>query len=64
MVEADEPPRSDAADLAAELRADRPAGTGDEHDLARQVGADAIELHPHRLAAEHVLDLDVADLLT
>ena len=28
----------------------------------REVGADALELHAHRLAAEHVLDLHLAHL--
>ena len=54
--------RADARDLAAELRADRSAGAGHEHDLAGEVGADALEIHPHRLAAEHVLDADLAQL--
>ena len=43
-------------------RADRAAGAGDHHDLAVEVGADAVELHPHRLAAEDVLDLHLAHL--
>ena len=30
--------------------------------LSSQVGADPVELHHHRLAAEHVLDLDLAQL--
>ena len=49
-------------DLADQLRADRAAGAGDQHDLVLQVGADAVELHHDRLAAEHVLDLDLAQL--
>ncbi len=53
---------SDARDLAAQLRADRAAGAGHEHGLPRQVGADALELHVHRLAAEHVLDAHLAHL--
>jgi hypothetical protein len=52
----------DAGDLAAQLRADRAAGAGDEHDLAGQVRADPVDLHHDRLAAEDVLDLHVADL--
>ena len=43
-------------------RADRAAGAGDQHDLPGQVAADALELHPHRLAAEDVLDLHLAQL--
>ena len=45
-----------------QLRADRAAGAGHHHDLAGQVGADAIELDADRLAPEDVLDLDAADL--
>ena len=63
MVEQHEAPRRDACDLARELLADRAPGAGDEHDLARQVRADAIELHPHGLAPEDVLDLHLAHLL-
>ena len=51
-----------ARDLAAQLGADRAAGAGDEHDPAAQVGAHAVDLHAHRLAAEHVLDLHLAHL--
>ena len=32
------------------------------HHLVGQVGADALELHPHGLTAEHVLDADLAQL--
>ena len=42
--------------------ADRAAGAGDEDALVLEVGADAVELHHHRVAAEHVLDLDLAQL--
>ena len=52
----------DAGDLARELGADRAAGAGDEHEPVLEVGADAVELHHHRVAAEHVLDLDLAQL--
>ena len=62
VVEQDEPARADARDLAAQLGADRAAGAGDEHDAAGEVLADALDLHPHRLAAEDVLDLDLAHL--
>ena len=54
--------RPDARDLPAELGADRAAGAGDEHRLARQVAAHAVDLHAHRLAAEHVLDAHLAHL--
>ena len=62
VVEQHQALRRDPRDLAAELRADRAAGAGDEHDLAAQVGAGLLKLHPHRLAAEHVLDADLAQL--
>ena len=62
MVEHHQQPRPHARDLAAELGADRAAGAGDQHPLVLEVGADAVELHHHRLAAEHVLDPDLAQL--
>ena len=62
VVDEDQPPRRHARDLAAQLGADRAAGAGDHHDLAAEVGADAVELHAHRLAPEHVLDLHLAHL--
>ena len=52
----------DARDLAAELGADRAAGAGDEHGAAAQVGAHAVDLDAHRVAAEHVLDAHLAHL--
>ena len=64
VVEQDQPLGRHARDLARELGADRPARAGDEHDLAREVGAHALELHAHGLAAEHVLDLHRAQLRT
>ena len=51
-----------AGDLAAQLGADRAAGAGHEHAAAGQVAADGLDLHPHRVAAQDVLDLDVAQL--
>ena len=63
VVEHHQQPRLDLGDLAAELGADRAAGAGDEDDAVAQVGADAVELAHDRLAAEHVLDLDLAQLL-
>ena len=53
---------SSAGDLAAELGADRAAGAGDEHGLAREVRGDRLEVDLDRLAAEQVLHLDRADL--
>src|SRR5205085_5691339 len=62
VVEQDEPARRHAGDLAAELGADRAAGARDEHRLAAEVPAEPLELHAHGLAAEDVLDADVAHL--
>ena len=62
VVEHHQQPRADAGDLAAELGADRAAGAGDEDDPVAQVGADPVELDHDRVAAEHVLDLDLAQL--
>ena len=62
VVDEHELRRPDAGDLAAELGADRAAGAGDEHDLAREVVGDRREVDLDRLAAEHVLDLDGAQL--
>ncbi len=62
VVEQDEALGRHARDLPAQLGADRAAGAGDEHGLVVQVGPDALELHPHGLAAEDVLDADLADL--
>ena len=39
VVDEHDPPRADARDLAAQLGADRAAGAGDEHDLARRGSA-------------------------
>ena len=62
VVDQHEPPRAHPGDLAAQLGADRAAGAGHHHDLAGQVGADALELLADGLAAEHVLDADLAQL--
>jgi hypothetical protein len=62
VVEEDQAPRRDARDLAAQLRPDRTAGARHQDDLAVEVGADAVDLHDHRVAAEEVLDLDLARL--
>ena len=62
VVEQHDPVRLDARDLTAQLRADRAPGAGHEHGAPRQIGADALELHVHRLAAEHVLDAHLAHL--
>ena len=39
-----------------------PPAPGDEHGAAAQVGAHAVDLDAHRLAAEHVLHAHLADL--
>ena len=62
VVHQHQSPRAHPRDLAAQLGADRAAGAGDQHDLAGQVGADPLELLADRLAAEHVLDADLAQL--
>ena len=62
VVDEDQPRRPDARDLAAELRADRAAGAGDEHGVALEVRGDLVEVDLDLLAAEHVLDLDGTDL--
>ena len=49
-------------DLAAELRADRAAGAGDEHGRAGDVGGDRGDVELDGLASEHVLDLHLAQL--
>ena len=62
VVDEHEPRRLHRRDLAAQLRADRAAGAGDEHDLAGQVGGDALQVDVDRVAPEHVLDAHLADL--
>ena len=62
VVDEHELARGHAGDLPAQLGADRAAGAGDQDHLAGQVGADALELHPHGLAPEDVLDADLAQL--
>jgi hypothetical protein len=62
VVEQDYAVGLDSGDLAAELRADRAARARDQHDLTGQIGADALELHVHGLAAQDVLDAHLAHL--
>ena len=62
VVEDDQQLRPHPGDLADQLGADRAAGARHQHDLVLDVGADPVELHLHRLAAEDVLDLDLAQL--
>ena len=62
VIEDNEQLRPHPGDLADELRADRAAGAGHEHDLVLHVGADPVELHLHRFASEDVLHLDLAQL--
>src|SRR5205807_2310473 len=57
-----EPSGADARDLAAELRADRTAGAGDDDGLTCEVRRDRDEIHLDGLATEHVLNLDGPDL--
>jgi len=62
LVDQHQPLRPEPRDLAAELRADRSSGPGDEHRLLAQVGGRRLEIDLDRLAAEHVLDLHRPDL--
>ena len=62
VVDEHERSRRHARDLAAQLGADRAARSGDHHDLAREVCAHPLDLHPHGLAPEHVLDAHLAQL--
>lgn len=62
-IENDEPLRPLCRRLTAELAADAAAAARDEHGLAGDVGRDLIEVDLHRLAAEQVLDVHLADLL-
>ena len=62
LVDEHEPGRAEPGELAAELRADRAAGAGDEHRLVLDVGRDEPEVDLDLLAAEHVLDLHRPDL--
>ena len=59
-VEDHEPLRPVRRDLAAELRADRPAAARHEHGLAAQERPDARIFQLHRRAAEQILDLHLA----
>ncbi len=60
VVDQDQGTRGHPGDLPAQLGADRATRAGDHHDLPRQIGSDPLDLHPHRLAAQDVLDSDLA----
>ena len=62
VVEQHQELRPHASDLAADLGAHRAAGSRDHDDLVLQVGADPLQLHHHRIASQHVLDPDLAEL--
>ncbi len=62
MVDQHEASGAEVCDLAAELRADRAAGAGDEHGLSGDVRGHGFEVDLDRLTAEHVLDLNGTDL--
>ena len=49
-------------DLAAQLRANRPARAGDHHHLAADVGRQQRRLRRYRVAAQQVVDADFAQL--
>ncbi len=53
--------RLEARDLTRELRADGPAGPGDHHALSGQELAELRLVEEDGLAAQQILDLDVAD---
>ncbi len=63
VVDQHQPVRREAADLAAQLRADGAAGTRDQHRAAGQVAADRGEVELHGRAAQHVLHLHRAQAL-
>ena len=50
------------ADLAAHLRADGPAGPGDEDGLVPGESLDQVEIELDDLPAQQVVDVDVANL--
>ena len=54
--------RLELADLAAHLRADGPAGAGDQDHLVPGEGPDQIEVELDDFAPEQVVDIDVANL--
>ena len=60
-VDQHQPQRMKAGDLPRQLGADRTARAGHYDDLPRELGRDALEIELHRLAAEQVFGLDVAD---
>ena len=59
VADQDEPRRPRMRDLAADLRADRPAGAGDQHDPALQVHP-GVGLRADRGAAQQIADVDLA----
>jgi hypothetical protein len=60
-IEEDQSSRVELVDLPSQLRSDRAAGPGDEHRFAPHDVAEARLVDDHRLSAEEVLDLDLAD---
>jgi hypothetical protein len=61
-VEQVEPLGSVAGDLAAQLGADGSAGTGHEHPAPGEVAGDLVDADVDLVAAEQVLEVDVADV--
>ena len=53
-VEHDQLGRAEPVDLAAQLRADRAAGAGDQHPLAGEVAGDGVDVGVDLVAAEEV----------
>ena len=62
VVDEDDLPRAERGDLAAEFRADRTAGSRDEHGRAGDVRGDRGHVELDGLAPEDVLDLHLAEL--
>ena len=54
--------RFQPGELSGQFTADRASSPGDEHRAAGHDRPDALEVRLHRLAAEQVLDLDLAKL--
>ena len=61
VVEQHELLRAERGELAAELRADRAGRSGHHHGLPAEVLDDRVHVEPDLVAAQKVLDLDLAD---
>ena len=61
-LEQHQPPRLEARDLAAQLGADRAAGAGDHDGAVFDPALESAGVEHHRIAAQQVVEFDVADL--